>query len=384
MCELNQDDVLYLANAHDSMVPKLKSIVLFFGRNNDEITEKLSPMTSELRETYQKCEMRIDVLAKLLFQKPWSNLTNLRMSGLNKESYKVVMNTLNAGMAPSLKELHILMWKYVKRHQLMSSSLMMDADGELLKDCVVEVVPPVNVGTLTDLTLQRLVSHMCQLYMVTKSSILTKLHKLDISHSSNIAGTLNILLCHSFPSLNSLILSDCELNSQDLCSLAQANIKGRLPELKHLDISENDGTIGHLQCLFTDSCTWPKLEKFNFQQSRELNQESYKLKPKDLPSLRELRLCVWRTTPLPISINQSWPHLHALTVATNEHNDFYKQLDSIADTVDKKLFPALRTVRILYFTYIISMRILAGARLRQKLRWAGVAIHYFYLNRILG
>ena len=51
-----------------------------------------------------------------------------------------------------------------------------------------------------------------------------------------MTGTLSILLCHSFPSLDTLILSDCAVNSDDLSSLAQATVKLRLPQLRHLDI----------------------------------------------------------------------------------------------------------------------------------------------------
>ena len=52
-------------------------------------------------------------------------------------------------------------------------------------------------------------------------------------------GSLAILLCHNFPSLQSMVLSDCGLKSQDVSILAQACAKGRLPELRHLDLSEN-------------------------------------------------------------------------------------------------------------------------------------------------
>ena len=70
--------------------------------------------------------------------------------------------------------------------------------------------------TLTDLRLPRFI---CSLLDITAQSV-SKLNKLDISHSSGISGNLSVLLRQSFPSLNSLILSDCGLNSQDLCSLA--------------------------------------------------------------------------------------------------------------------------------------------------------------------
>ena len=78
-----------------------------------------------------------------------------------------------------------------------------------------------------------------------------------------MSGTLSILLCHSFPSLNTLILSDCGLNSLDLNSLAKASAKGRLPELKHLDISQNDQLKGQVRYLFEYGCKWEKLLHLN-------------------------------------------------------------------------------------------------------------------------
>ena len=84
--------------------------------------------------------------------------------------------------------------------------------------------------------------------MVTKSTCLTNLIKLDITHSQGISGFLAILQCHSFPSLQSMVLSNCGLKSQGLSILAQAYAKGRLPELRHLDLSEN--LKSQVKCLF--------------------------------------------------------------------------------------------------------------------------------------
>ena len=68
------------------------------------------------------------------------------------------------------------------------------------------------------------------------------LYKLDISHSRWISGCLSKLLKQSWlrlPSLRTLILSDCELNLQDLCSLVKCKARGKLPQLLSLDISHN-------------------------------------------------------------------------------------------------------------------------------------------------
>ena len=70
---------------------------------------------------------------------------------------------------------------------------------------------------------------------------------------------LSNLLDKSFLSLNSLIPSDCGLNSEDLCSLAQACVEGRLPQLKHLDTSGNPGI--DLKDLFLHNGNGHQLEK---------------------------------------------------------------------------------------------------------------------------
>ena len=56
---------------------------------------------------------------------------------------------------------------------------------------------------------------------------------------SSVEGCLYLLLTGIFPSLTTLILSNCGLKAEDLTSLAEASEQGRLPELRHLDISWN-------------------------------------------------------------------------------------------------------------------------------------------------
>ena len=115
---------------------------------------------------------------------------------------------------------------------------------------------------LTQLFLHNAIRIMYDLYMVTRSSVLTNLHKLDISRSSGITGTLSILLCHRLVSLDTLIMSRCGLNSNDLQSLAKANVKGRLQSLRHLDISQN-AFANDLKSLFRFHCKWKSLLSLN-------------------------------------------------------------------------------------------------------------------------
>ena len=54
------------------------------------------------------------------------------------------------------------------------------------------------------------------------------------------------------------------MDTDDLSSLAQASAEGRLPELKHLDISENDSVSINLGELFSFNCNWDKLQHLSF------------------------------------------------------------------------------------------------------------------------
>ena len=65
------------------------------------------------------------------------------------------------------------------------------------------------------------------------------LSHLEIRSCRIVPGYLSTLRNCVLLSFQTLILSDCGLNSDDLNSLAQASVDGRLPELKYLDLSHN-------------------------------------------------------------------------------------------------------------------------------------------------
>ena len=79
-----------------------------------------------------------------------------------------------------------------------------------------------------------------QLYhqAVKKNAFISELITLDISHNPH-RGSLSALMSHCFPHLEILVLRQGLLDSDDLISLAEASNQGRLPELRHLDVSEN-------------------------------------------------------------------------------------------------------------------------------------------------
>ena len=68
---------------------------------------------------------------------------------------------------------------------------------------------------------------------------LPNLSTLDISDNPRIRNNLSVLLRSTFPSLHTLITSDCYLQVSDVDSLQPARREGRLPKLRHLDVSFN-------------------------------------------------------------------------------------------------------------------------------------------------
>ena len=60
-----------------------------------------------------------------------------------------------------------------------------------------------------------------------------------MSNTFGLTGSLSLLFTHGFLTLETLILKSCRLNSDDLQSLIQTKIQGKLPVLENLDISDN-------------------------------------------------------------------------------------------------------------------------------------------------
>ena len=123
--------------------------------------------------------MQTHLLVSFLFQSPWTSITSLSLYGLTKEVYKVCVNALNGKCCPRLDKLEISMWSLAKMfwHVEYPVNSFTFQNGSL--KCVsthhIELLDPVDVPSLTHLTLNRFIFSIKHLYIMTQSSVLTKL-----------------------------------------------------------------------------------------------------------------------------------------------------------------------------------------------------------------
>ena len=138
-------------------------------------------------------------------------------------------------------------------------------------------------------------------------------------------------------SLQTLLLIDCELDSSDLASLAQASTESTLPQLKHLDLHHNRLTVSALGGLFYGSSNWNELITFdirnNLLDSSDLAQFLTMVQTNGcLGSLQELGIDSYP----PVDI--VWSCLKTLSLSSCTT----KVLRNIIDAIDQECFPALR------------------------------------------
>ena len=240
-------------------------------------------------------------------------------------------------------------------------------------------------GMIPDLSTLRLVNNIScisHLKSLTQITVNQKFLHLDISQSPGVKGNLHMLLCRGFPSLEAFILSGCELIADDLRSLAKANANGKLPRLKHLDVSCNEDL--NLKDLFQFNCRWNHLLKLNAELLYDTSNFRWlcdKVNSGCLGSLEELRL--WAphhkhdlfTTPL------SLQHLHRLEVVLLDHNcDGGNVFGSLANSCKRGDLPALRTVLLLTNFPEYSLMELGLSESKEALRRCDVSL---YIGRIV-
>ena len=164
-----------------------------------------------------------------------------------------------------------------------------------------------------------------------------------MTDSSGLTGNLSALFTHSFPTLNTLILRWCELNANDLQSLARADVEGKLPQLRHLDISHNLGDT--INGLFTHSAQWNQLKTLDTTDRNILNIES------DLLTSLE-KMCLgwfhWEENTLP-PVTRCWSGLKTIVL------DDARPVPYIADGVERGMFPDLTTVRCYEYATVYKL-----------------------------
>ena len=333
-CKLDLNDLVVLAGALETFLPSLNSLVL-----------STSGFTSAIAT---------------VFEHHCPGLTNLFLDGVSKHDHDELIKKIGNGAFSGLVTLGI--------------SMDTVAGGTFVK--------LLNTLSLTQLTFNRVIFSTTDLCNVTKSEALTKLRKLDISNSSGFSGCLSKLLRHSFPQLEVLNLSYCRLHVDDLRSLAKSSVKGRLPELKSLDLSNNGSTLAHLDSLFDYSCTWNDLHTlhldqttFNFSENESpryaqlLNVLCSQVKAGNLSSLRNLRFTVLESNYLTGEYRISWPQLRQLDIVPYTINNAVRLLDNLAKAVELGLFPTLKTVHF--------GKIFLPENLLHRLRKRGIKVYFF-------
>ena len=348
---LNSSDIEILSK-HDISFPKLSSVQLSLVSASDAIQkEHLTMREGKLNDMYISLERKIDRSLFKLFCTPWKQITNLWLYDMNKNEYRHVMNEMNRGSLPNLTQLGITMWSLMDAQKTKEVPIKSRESGAIVQRLKEpDYLPPVNVETLTSLTMHGFVCSMYHLDIVTQSKVLTQLHKLDISQGSGVTEVLSLLLCHHFPSLENLILSDCGLNAQDLNSLAKANIKGRLPELKYLDISGNTDFEKNHESLFAGDAQWDELVQLNCDQPSATSDKGLdyliaKLQSGWLKSLGKLTSSVCETTVLSENLADSLIGLKELDFRSPTLN-LVKALRNICAGVEKGFLPSLEMVCI--------------------------------------
>ena len=181
-----------------------------------------------------------------------------------------------------------------------------------------------------------------------------QLHELKISQHTTITGNLHALFTHSFPALVTLTLRNCGLNYEDLSCLVQANILGKLPKLKHLDIARNK-ISDVLHCLLRDNYKWNQLLTLNIL---EASQEPQVEVPLDCLTSLQNFIVPDKILNLLILSKKFWASLRSVRVFTNDENI----LLCIADAHEQGFFPTLQNVCVEMADERISVLDTAAAR----------------------
>ena len=367
-CHLDETDMRTIVDrCHENdneNLPNLASLDLDFSDKTDQQGKTI--FHNKEHRFHYKIVRNIHKLLPEIFTSTLTSLTRLHLHSVNKEEYILLMDKLNDGLAPNISDLGVTMWKHVDVHKTVQN-VTTARSTERGNYCVVfeaygfiERLPSIVIPTLTCLKLHNFIRTEEHLSILSGSTALPKLHKLDIYHSSGITGNLSVLLRRSFPSLNSLISSDCGLNSQDLCSLAQVNVEGRLPQLRHLDISHNIELVGHLRYLFERNCKWEGLHSLNIESTCALShndcqQLASKVTLGSLSALRILRIFVQTEDIFLNRITAPLKHLQRLELMVDSAQSTGKILESVSLAVERRLLLALDTVVFNMKTIPISM-----------------------------
>ena len=222
---LNESDIEFIT--------KLKTLrTLVLTGNGLERLISLIPLLFEER-----------IPAQVLFENSWHNLTSLTADSI---ICTAIVIAVNEGKLPNLVEL-----------KMSVSELLFATHNLPLQELQAEKIPHIK-----QLTLYGLIKSKEQLKTLGDKMAISDLEYLDLSHNEGISGHLSVLFRHRFPSLETLVLSRCGLDLDDMHCLAREQVN--LPKLKVLDVSWNYEIKGGLSMLL--SHRFPSLETLNLSE----------------------------------------------------------------------------------------------------------------------
>ena len=192
---------------------------------------------------------------------------------------------------------------------------------------------------LSNLSLRKCLANHDHASVLCDSLKRHKICKLDLSRTPALSGILGVLLASPFPWLERLNLRNCRLRISDLFSLSGACNEGKLPKMKHLDISDNwipDECHG-LDVFFGNKCTWNQLLSLNFRGTLTVNEELNDFVASGcLSSLQELtasKVNNW-------AITTNWQNLQKLCVYGCDKD----ALETVVNAFKRGLLPTLNTL----------------------------------------
>ena len=140
-----------------------------------------------------------------------------------------LVNVLRQGQMPNLSELCITFAGRENKSLLSRFANFQQNVGkkDYISDSFVPDLDPTKTPLLKKLTLKQVISSANQLATLSDKLTRLNLHYLDLTESVGVTGSLSLLFGHRFPTLDTLILRKCALNSEDLKSLGQGNVQGK-------------------------------------------------------------------------------------------------------------------------------------------------------------
>ena len=168
-----------------------------------------------------------------------------------------------------------------------------------------------------------------------KNDLLPKLSRLDLSHC-NLSSNLPYLLQRRLCLLESLILSNCNLQQVDFQCLAEASVYGKLKKLRHLDVSYSHASF--LAHLFSQEYKWQNITNMNVEFIQDQNGESFsylkkKVQAGCLKSLQELTFSFRHTLEFTRSDDTPWRQLHTMGISAELPHRRSDILSSIAEGI---------------------------------------------------